>query len=156
MGARGTEARGTGRLSYEVVARTRAPVDVVWPLVGEARRWKEWAGFTTATLLREGAPAPDGVGALRRFGVGPVGSQEEVLAWDPPSHLAYGIVKGYPVRGYRADVRLTSLADGGTEIRWSGRYDAKVPGTGAVLQAFTRALMASFARRLVRHCDRAG
>jgi Polyketide cyclase / dehydrase and lipid transport len=150
-----SEERSPGRYDYDVHASTAAPVEQVWPFVGEATRWKEWAGFTTSTLLRTGIPAPDGVGALRRFAVGPVGSQEEVLVWSPPEHLGYRIVKGYPVRDYRADIRLSARPGGGTDLHWSARFDAKVPGTGLVVQAFTRVLMANFARRLVRHCDKA-
>jgi Polyketide cyclase / dehydrase and lipid transport len=146
----------TGRLSYDVHATTSAPIDVVWPLIGEASRWRDWTAFPTAKLRREGTPAPDGVGALRHFGFGPMGSDEEVLAWEPPHHLAYTIVKGYPVRGYRADVELSSRPDGGTAIHWHGRYDAKVPGTGRLLEAVTEALMANFAKRLVRYAERVG
>jgi len=57
------------------------------------------------------SPAPrraraDGVGALRRFALGPSGSSEEVVAWGSPHHLGYIGVSGLPVRRYRADVEL--------------------------------------------------
>jgi len=142
------------RWSYDIRATTTAPIEVVWPLVGEARRWKEWAGFPTAELVVEGDPAPDGVGALRRFGFGPGSSREKVVAWEPPNRLGYEVVKGWPVRRYRADVELEALAGGGTSIHWHGRFDAKVPGTGRALQATTHRLMARFADRLVRYADR--
>jgi len=142
------------RWSYDIRTTTSAPIDEVWPLVGEARRWKEWAGFTTARLIREGTPAPDGVGALRRFAIGPVGSREQVVVWDPPHHLGYEIVKGFPVRRYRSDVELAALEGGGTSIHWHGRFAELVPGTGRAVQAFTGALIAHFARRLVRHAER--
>ena len=44
-----------------------APVDEVWPLIGEARRWRDWSFLTRTGLEREGEPDPDGVGAVRRF-----------------------------------------------------------------------------------------
>ncbi|HUO48080.1 MAG TPA: SRPBCC family protein [Acidimicrobiales bacterium] len=142
------------RWSYDVRATTTVGVDALWPLVGEARRWKDWAGFTSSTLLEEGTPEPDGVGALRHFAVGPGGSRERVLEWEPPHHLAYTIERGYPVRDYRSDVELTALGDGGTAIRWHGTFDAKVPGSGHVMQAVTRAMMARFAKRLVAYAER--
>ena len=91
----------TGASSYRVVATTRAPVDVVWPLIGEARRWRDWSFLTRTGLEREASPEPDGVGAVRKFTRFGVGSREEVLAWDPPGHLAYRILSGFPVRNYR-------------------------------------------------------
>ncbi|HEY5109796.1 MAG TPA: SRPBCC family protein [Acidimicrobiales bacterium] len=142
----------TGGGSYRVEATTRAPVDVVWPLVGEARRWREWSFLTRSGLEREASPVPDGVGAVRRFSRYGVGSREEVVAWDPPGHLAYRILSGFPVRNYRADVTLTP--DGtGTRIEWAGTYDPKWPGTGTVLAPVLAAMMRRFARDLATHAD---
>jgi hypothetical protein len=142
----------TGASSYRVVATTRAPVDVVWPLVGEADRWHEWSFLTKTGLEREAAPVADGVGAVRKFTRFGVGSREEVLAWEPPGHLAYRILSGFPVRNYRADVTLT--ADGtGTHIEWVGTYDPKWPGTGSVLARVLNGMMQRFADDLSTYAD---
>ena len=144
----------TGAYSYRVDASTRAPVDVVWPLVGEARRWREWSFLSRSGLEREGSPPPDGVGAIRKFTRFGVGSREEVLAWDPPGHLAYRILSGFPVRNYRSDVTLTP--DGtGTRIEWAGCYDPKWPGTGPVIAAVLGKMMQRFADDLAAHADSA-
>ena len=142
----------TGTRHYRVEAVTRAPVDVVWPLVGEARLWHLWSFLTASGLEREGSPVPDGVGAIRKFTIFGVGSREEVVAWDPPGHLAYRILSGFPVRNYRADVTLA--ANGcGTRIEWTGTYDPKWPGTGGVLAAMLRFMMRRFARDLASYAD---
>ena len=138
-------ASAEGRWRYEYEEHLDAPVEQVWDLVGRAERWKDWSFLTRAYLIREGDPAPDGVGALRRFAVGSFGSTEEVVVFEPPTHLAYEGRKGLPVRLYRADVILSP--DGaGTRIRWTGKIEPKVPGTGALALAFT----SSFVRRFLR------
>ena len=108
--------------------------------------------------LREGDPPPDGVGTLRRFAVGPGGSQEEVVAFEPPRHLGYVAVRGLPVRHYRADVHLDDVpgADGatGTRVTWRCEVEPKVPGTGPLLRAVLRRMVAGFARRVCRYADR--
>ena len=142
----------TGSRSYRVEARSAAPVEEVWPLVGEARRWQEWSFLTHTTLEREGVPEPDGVGAVRRFSRMGIGSREEVLAWDPPHHLAYTIVSGFPVRNYRADLTLEPEGDG-TRIRWSGTYDEKWPGSAAAIGALLARMMQKFATDLARHAE---
>jgi len=141
-----------GGSAYRVEATTRADREQVWPLVGEARRWREWSFLTATGLEREGTPEPDGVGAVRRFSRFGVGSREEVVAWDPPGHLAYRILSGFPVRNYRADVSLTAEGTG-TRIEWSGTYDPKWPGTGRLLAAVLPAMMGRFARDLATHAD---
>ena len=141
------------RYRFEASARSAAPAATVWPLVGEASRWKEWAWLTQTSLLREGDPPPDGVGALRRFAFGPGGSQEEVVAWEPPRHLGYVVVRGLPVRHYRADVHLDD--DGsGTLVTWRCTVEPLVPGTGPILVFALRRMVRGFAARLCRYADR--
>ena len=142
-----------GRWRYEVRAVTSAPPTVVWPLIGEAASWKDWSFLTRTFLLRDGSPVPDGVGALRRFAVGPFGSCEEVVEFEPPSHLGYVVRKGLPVHSYRSDIVLRSHGNG-TAITWTGSLEPLLPGTGRAVLAFTRGCVRLFARELVRHADR--
>jgi hypothetical protein len=129
-GGAGPEPRGSR--SYRVEARSAAAVEQVWPLVGEAARWRDWSFLTRSELVREGLPDRDGVGAVRHFTRYGIGSREEVVAWEPPYHLGYRILSGFPVRNYRADVTLERIGTG-TRIEWVGTYDPKWPGTGGVL-----------------------
>lgn len=141
-----------GRWRYELVAQLPAPIESVWPLVGEAERWKDWSFLTRSSLLRDGSPVPDGVGALRRFAVGAFGSTEEVVVFDPPRHLAYVGRKGLPVRLYRADVVLSEEGDG-TRLVWSGKVEPLVPGTGGLALAFVRSSVKRFIAQLSRYVD---
>jgi hypothetical protein len=154
-GNRGTNAEApVGRWSFASSARSSASVDQLWPLVGQAARWKEWSWMTRTFLVRPGAPDPDGVGALRSFGLGPVGgSREEVVAWDPPHHLGYVAVSGLPVRYYRADVELRGDGDG-TVVTWRGTFDEKIPGTGPLLRLVLTRMTGGFARRVCRYAER--
>jgi Polyketide cyclase / dehydrase and lipid transport len=142
----------TGRWSFDVRARSAAPVDVVWPLIGEARRWKEWSFLDRSDLVKTGEPAPDGVGAVRRFTRFGIGSREEVVVWDPPRHLGYVIVKGFPVRHYRADVTFTP--DGsGTMIDWSATFDTVIAGSGHLMMTVLRTIIKRFATGAARYAD---
>lgn len=141
--------------SYRVSAVAHAPAGSVWALVATTSRWPEWSGIPRASVERQGNPPPDGVGAIRRLGLGPMGSREEIVAWDPPHHMAYTILSGFPVRGYRAEVQLTAgPGPGDTTVTWSGRYDARWPATGPVVDAVLRVMMRRFVTRLCRHAGR--
>ena len=65
-----------GRWSYSVRAPSAAPVDRVWPLIGQAHRWKDWSFLDRSDLVTVGTPVPDGVGAVRRFTSHGIGSTE--------------------------------------------------------------------------------
>jgi uncharacterized protein YndB with AHSA1/START domain len=138
------------RCSFRVKRVVNAPREKVWALVGDASSWKDWAGVMRSSLEREGDPAPDGVGAIRRFGPPLASSREEVVVFEPPTHLGYVVLSGMPVRNYRADVWLSEqqgAAGTQTIIEWSATFDPKVPGTGAVLQAGLKAMITRFAKR---------
>jgi uncharacterized protein YndB with AHSA1/START domain len=135
--------------SYEVVGHSAAPVEKVFEVLADGAGWSRWAGpmVVKSWWEREGTPPPGGVGAIRALGMKRVGSREEIVAYEPPTHLAYTILSGLPVRDYRADVRLSP--DGsGTRIEWSGSFTPKLPGTAGALRLFLLLTIGSFVRRL--------
>jgi Polyketide cyclase / dehydrase and lipid transport len=148
----GPSSQPSGQWSAEAEARSSAPVTEVWPLIGEAHRWKDWSFLTRSQLVGQGDPPPDGVGAVRRFTRYGIGSREQVVAWEPPRHLAYTILSGFPVRHYRADVTLTPEG-GGTLIRWSATFDPKIPGTGRLMVLVLNRMVGGFARGVARYAE---
>jgi len=140
--------------SYEVVVRSSAPPERIFALLADATSWPSWANPVVGhgSWEREGEPPPGGVGAIRKVGRWPVLGREAVVAHDPPTHHAYTILSGQPVRSYRADVVLT--ADGtGTVITWGATFEPRVRGTGPALRAFYRRLIGWFAHRVARHAE---
>ncbi|HEX6493014.1 MAG TPA: SRPBCC family protein [Candidatus Dormibacteraeota bacterium] len=135
-----------------VAARSNAPVERVWAVLADARRWKEWTALRTSELEREGSPDPDGVGALRRFGAGPVATREEVVGFEPPHRLVYEMRSGMPIRGYRSEVTLSPWGEG-TEIVWRSRFEPRIPGSGPFFRAFLRAILTDTAGRLGRRAE---
>jgi hypothetical protein len=147
------------RQSFSVTRATEAPREAVWALVSNAASWKDWAGVLVSSLEKEGDPSPDGVGAIRKLGPRPFGSREQVVVWEPPYHLGYVILSGIPVRNYRADIILREVPASGsdpaeTTITWSATFDAKLPGTGALLRVVLKAMIGRFAERAVSHAVR--
>lgn len=146
--------------SYEVSAHSRAPVAVVWEVFADSPRWSEWAGITAraASWEREGDDPPGGVGAVRRLGSPPFCSDEEILEWAPPHHMAYTILKGFPVRGYHSDLDLISLDaagdDAGTRIHWQGGFEPKIPGTAGAISWFLHRFLGSYARKAAAEAER--
>ena len=138
--------------SFSTEATSSASPDVVFAVLADATRWKDWAGVFIRESFweREGTPPPGGVGAIKKLGGKPVYSREETVDYDPPKHYAYRILSGPPVRGYRADVELAPV-DGGTRIRWSFRFEPKISGTGRIMCWFLGRIVAGLARHLAAY-----
>jgi hypothetical protein len=144
---------GKGTRTITTTGHSAAPRGTVFALLEDANRWKDWGRFPMTRYEREGDPPPHGVGAVRRFGTRFFSSREEVVAHEPPYHLAYVLLSGVPVRDYRADVNLTADGDG-TRITWSATFAPKYRGTGWLLTPFLRLILRDFTRRLARHAAR--
>ena len=140
--------------SYEVVGHSAAAPEKVFEILADGAGWSRWAGpmIVKSWWEREGDPPPGGVGAIRALGMKRVGSREEILAYEPPAHLAYTILSGLPVRDYRADVHLTSDG-GGTRIVWGGTFTPRHAWAAPVLRVFLRSTIGSFVRRLAKYAE---
>ena len=134
-----------------------APAEVAFDVLRDAVGWSKWTAAKTAYLEREGTPAPDGVGAIRRFKTGPFGSREEVVAYEAPTHFAYILHSGIPVRDYRADVTITPNEAGtGCSIAWRSTFHRKQPLTGAATRFMLHRFLLATARNLAKEAEARG
>jgi hypothetical protein len=121
--------------TIDVTGSSPAPIEAVWALLADVATWSEWGAFDTSRLKREGSPDAEGVGALREFRRARVRNLERVVRFDPPNAFSYEVVGGnIPVRGYHADVTLSAIPDGGTQINWRSTFKAKWPGSGGLVE----------------------
>ena len=142
------------RASYDVTVHSAAAPAQVFAALADAPSWKRWAGpmVLASWWEREGEPPPGGVGAIRRLGMRGASSREEIVAYDPPRHLAY-IWHTRLVRDYRADVTLEPEGTG-TRIEWSGSFTPTLLGRAAVMTRFFQTTVGGFARRLAVYAEK--
>ena len=137
-------------MEFAVERVSTAPPERVFALLEAGDRWQEWAGPLVPRSRWHTAGDPiGGVGAVRRLGVAPFVSLERITGREPPYRLSYEVVSKAPFRNYRSTVTLTPEG-AGTRIRWESTFEPVVPGTGALLRAFLKATLTSFATHLAR------
>ncbi|MGL6222927.1 MAG: SRPBCC family protein, partial [Steroidobacteraceae bacterium] len=128
----------TRRVEHTV--RIAAPTERVFDIVADHCGMPRWFPLDTVTLEREGHPAPNGVGAVRAMHGPQSRMREQVIDWDAPHSFDYRLLEGAPIACHHGRVDLRPVA-GGTELTWSIRYRAKIPGTsGLVRRAMDRML----------------
>jgi hypothetical protein len=144
------------RNCVEASARADVPRQAVWDVLADARSWQEWGDWQTTELEREGDPAPDGPGAIRRSVRRPLTIREEVELWEPPSRFGYRLLSGLPLRDYHAVVTLTDAgADGsGTNIHWESRFDARTRLLDPPMRAFIRYVLRDISQRVAAEAER--
>lgn len=116
--------------SFTFEREVAAPPEIVFDVLTDHRRYPEITPLRKAELEREGEPAPNGVGAIRRLSaVGPP-LREEVLAYEPGRRFSYTLLSGLPVRDHVGTVELTP-SGAGTKVVYAVRTTPTVPLVGA-------------------------
>jgi len=104
-----------------------AAPEAVWELVANAGTYSEWGPWSASGYENLGDQAPDAAGVIRWMRYGRTTTVEKVVESQPARRLVYTVVKGIPVRNYRAEVTLSQEGEG-THIRWSASWDRTLPG----------------------------
>jgi hypothetical protein len=124
----------------EAKAWTSASPAEVYRLLRAGATWPEWSPLDSFELEQESPDGGEGLGAIRIFRTGRATSHEEIVELSPDRRFSYALLRGLPLRGYRADVDLEPR-DGGTAIRWHSTFSAKLPGTGGIFRRFLGAFI---------------
>jgi uncharacterized protein YndB with AHSA1/START domain len=121
--------------SFTLEKQVAAPPETVFAVLTDHRRYAKLTMLRKSELERQGEPAPNGVGAIRRLSAAGPPLREEVLAYEPSTRFSYALLSGLPVRDHVGTVSLTPR-DGGTKVVYAVRSTPTVPFGGfAVLAA---------------------
>ncbi len=115
-------------MEFTLTRTTTAPIETVFDALTNHRAIADyvWA-VRRSTLDREGVPAPNGVGAVRRIeAVGPP-FVEEIIDYQRPTRYAYKLLSGAPTRDHVGTVELRE-AGTGTAVSWHLRSTPKIRG----------------------------
>lgn len=121
--------------TIEAVETTSAPPAAVWARLADASTWVRWGSWSKAEIEGGG---PQGPGAVRVLVRAPFRLRERITEWVPGERMAYELLDGMRVRGYRAVVTLAESAGGGAGVRWRATYDHAGPVTALILRLAVR------------------
>lgn len=123
--------------SFTFVREVEAPPEVVFDVLTDHRRYAEITPLRKSVLEREGAPAPNGVGAIRKLSaVGPP-LREETIVYERPSRFSYKLLSGLPVRDHVGTVSLEE-SDGGSRVTYAVRTIPTLPVVGRAVLAVVK------------------
>jgi uncharacterized protein YndB with AHSA1/START domain len=139
--------------SFTYERQVAAPPETVFAVLTDHRRYSELTPLRKSELERQGEPAPNGVGAIRKLSaVGPP-LREEVVAYESPTRFSYKLLSGLPVRDHLGTVELTAR-DGGTRVVYAVRTTPTVPLVGAVVVAAIKLGVGQLLGGIVKESER--
>lgn len=139
--------------SFTYERQVAAPPETVFAVLTDHRRYAEITPLRKAELEREGEPAPNGVGAIRRLSAAGPPLREEVLAYEEPTRFSYKLLSGLPVRDHIGTVELTPSA-GGTRVVYAVRTHPTVPVVGAGVVAVVKIGVRQLLEGIVKESER--
>ena len=137
------------------VSRTiPAPADAVFDVLADHANYDRFRPIHDSELIREGDPAPNGVGALRRIKVRPLTFDEEVTVYERPTRLDYLIVKlNVPFQHHGGSITLTPDGDG-THVDWQSSFTVPTPVLGGIEELAWKPVLARGFRRVLEDVER--
>jgi ribosome-associated toxin RatA of RatAB toxin-antitoxin module len=130
------------------------PAEPIFDLLADHANYDSFRPIHGSELIRQGDPAPNGVGALRRVKVRPLVFEEEITAYERPTRLDYLIVKlNVPFQHHGGTIRLT--ADGeGTNVDWRSSYTVPTPLIGGPEELVWQPVLSRGFRRVLEDIER--
>jgi uncharacterized protein YndB with AHSA1/START domain len=139
--------------SFTYERQVAAPPETVFAVLTEHHLYAEITPMRRSVLEREGAPPPNGVGAIRVLtAVGPP-LREEVIAYESPTRFSYKLLSGAPVRDHVGTVELTPR-DGGTRVVYAVRTTPTLPLVGAAVVAVVKQAIRALLGGIVKESER--
>ena len=140
--------------SIHVTRSIPAPPEVVFDLLTDHANYERFRGIDDSELVREGDPAPNGVGAVRRIRVRPLRFDEEITAYERPSRLDYLIVDlNVPFEHHGASIRLSPGGDR-TQVDWRSSYTIPMPFVGGLQEIAWKPMLSRGFRRVLEDVER--
>jgi uncharacterized protein YndB with AHSA1/START domain len=120
-------------IEFTLTRTSTAPIETVFDAMTDHRGIADymWA-CRRSTLDREGTPAPNGVGAIRRLVVIGPPFVEEIIEYERPTRYAYKMLSGAPTRNHIGTIQLRE-AGTGTEVSWHLRSTLKIAGVDRLM-----------------------
>jgi uncharacterized protein YndB with AHSA1/START domain len=140
------------QLHVEAEGDSRASPEILWRLVSDADGYCRWGIWSESAWDRSSGAPPPTPGALRTLRSGRTLVVERILEIEEERRMAYTVVRGIPVRNYRAEVSLTPSGTG-THVRWSAAWDRTL--LGRIVHRRLSAVYAEVVSRLVAAADEA-
>lgn len=132
----------------EVTQDYNQPVERVFPLLADHNNLKNVFGIPVRRI-KGGEVDVNGVGSVRALGVGPIATQETIVAVEPNASIDYEITRfGGPIMNHHGRIEFSPTASG-SRVTWAITFDS-YPVVGELIG---KVLQAAIGRGLKKLCQ---
>ncbi len=107
----------------------------VFALFADHERLGKLLGAPVKRIHDSDQADPNGVGSIRKIGIGPIGLKETVITFEPETLIEYTITSTSPIRNHLGRIRFEDAADGRTRVQYTISFEDIVPYTGKLVSS---------------------
>lgn len=111
------------------------PRNRVFALFADHGRFGKMLGAPVKRIQDSDQADPNGIGSVRKIGIGPLSLEETVIGFEPDSLIEYTITSMSPIRNHMGRIRFEDSGKGGTRVNYTITFEDIVPFTGKVVSA---------------------
>jgi hypothetical protein len=121
------------------------PRESVFALYANREGYRKLVGPIGATLVRPGSQSRQGLGAVHKLGLGPLGVSEEIIGFKDGEAFSYQAVSPLPVRHWIGRVTFHDSPQG-TRVDYVLDVEARMPLPGLLMKGVVYGLAGALAR----------
>lgn len=121
--------------TFEIDETFNVPRSKVFALFADHQSFGKLLGAPVKRIKKSNQGDPNGLGSVRKLGIGPIGLKETVTSFEPDSLIEYTITSVSPIRNHLGRIRFEDTPEGHTRVRYRISFDDIVPFTGKLVSA---------------------
>ena len=119
--------------TIEINETLDVPRSRVFALFADHSRFGQLLGVPVKRVKDSDQADPNGIGSVRKIGIGPIGLEETILSFEPDSLIEYTISSLSPIKNHFGRIRFEDTPEGLTQVSYTIRFDDIVPFTGKMV-----------------------
>lgn len=122
------------KYTIEIDETVNAPCRQVFDLFADHEKFGKLLGAPAKRIRDSDQADPNGIGSVRKVGLGPISVEETVTNFEPESLIEYAITSMSPLRNHFGRIRFSAESDTETRVHYTIHFDDVVPFTGALMR----------------------
>ena len=111
------------------------PRERVFALFADHKRFGDMLGAPVKRIKDSEQADPNGLGSVRKIGIGLFALEETVTGFEPDSLIEYTITSLSPLRHHQGRIRFAEINEGRTRVNYTISFEEIIPFTGALIHS---------------------
>ncbi|TGN41132.1 SRPBCC family protein [Marinobacter confluentis] len=134
--------------TIEIDETFEIPLHRVFALFADHQSFGRLLGAPVKRIRDSDQADPNGIGSVRRVGIGPISVEETVTSFEPDSLIEYTITSLSPLKNHFGRIRFSSPSEQKTRVHYTVYFEDAIPLTGALVRSALNQALRRGMRRL--------